>query len=147
MTHPSKDDLDRFLLAQDPVFSQVVEELKAGDKQSHWMWFVFPQLRKLGRSGTAHYFGIEDRDEARAYLDHPVLGPRLKEAFQLMLQHEEKSAEDILGPVDALKLRSSATLFQIVAKDNSLFQQVLDRYYEGNPCPLTFESLQAPWLH
>lgn len=134
-------DLDRFVKAQDPVWDKVRRELAEGEKRSHWMWFVFPQLRGLGRSATAQYYGIADLAEARAYARHPVLGPRLVEAARLVLSHPEKTAEEIFGPVDALKLRSSATLFAHAAPDPAPFRDLLARLFAGAPCPATLSRL------
>ncbi len=124
-------DLERFVLAQAPVFDDVCDELTAGRKQTHWMWFVFPQLRALGRSGTAMHFGLEGRGEARAYWRHPVLGPRLKRCCELVLAVKGKTAHEIFGSPDDLKLRSSMTLFEAVAPEEQAFGEVLQRYYGG----------------
>jgi uncharacterized protein (DUF1810 family) len=124
-------DLERFVSAQDGTYPQALAELTAGRKRSHWMWFVFPQLRGLGASPTAQHYAIADLDEARAYLDHPVLGPRLREAAAALLGVPAGSATDILGYPDDLKLRSSMTLFAAAAADPAVFQAVLDRYYDG----------------
>ena len=132
--------LDRFHAAQAPVIDAALAELRAGRKRTHWMWFVFPQLRGLGRSDTARHYGIADLDEARDYLADPVLGPRLAEAGQAMLAHPDRSAEAILGPVDALKLRSSATLFR-EAGGGAGQQAILDTFYGGGACRATLEML------
>jgi uncharacterized protein (DUF1810 family) len=124
-------DLQRFVAAQDSVYDQVKAELAAGAKTSHWMWFVFPQLKALGRSGTAQRFGIASKAEAEAYLRHPVLGARLKECCSLVLAVEGRSALQIFGSPDELKLRSCLTLFEQVAPHEPLFGQLLDRYYVG----------------
>lgn len=127
-------NLQRFADAQSPVYGQVTRELREGAKRSHWMWFVFPQLKGLGRSAIAERFGIASSGEARAYLAHPVLGPRLRECAGLLRDHPgSEPAETILGFVDAVKLRSSMTLFAAVGDpaDRDLFQAVLDRYYGG----------------
>lgn len=134
-------DLDRFVSAQNGVWPTALAELKAGRKATHWMWFIFPQLRSLGRSGTAKFYGIEDLDEARDYLAHPVLGPRLIEAAQAVTAHEDLDAESIMGPVDALKLRSSATLFLRAGAPE--MQKVLDRFYDGKGCALTLAELKG----
>ncbi|MDD7911148.1 DUF1810 domain-containing protein [Pseudovibrio exalbescens] len=136
-----KTDLLRFVEAQEKVWPTVVSELTLGKKASHWMWFIFPQLRELGRSGTAHFYGIEDLEEAKAYLAHPVLGPRLTEAMALMLSHPDVSAEAVLGPIDAKKLRSSATLFALASQNAAPFAQVLDVFYDGVRCDLTTSLL------
>lgn len=133
-------EAERFLSAQAPVWEQVRAELKAGRKRSHWMWFVFPQLRGLGRSSTAEFYGLDGLEDAEAYLAHPVLGPRLVEAAGLMLAQEGTSAEAILGPVDALKLRSSMTLFAAVPGAPEIFTQVLGAFHEG-PCERTLTML------
>lgn len=125
------DGLHRFVDAQAPVYDEVRDELRAGCKQSHWMWFVFPQLRGLGHSAMAQRYGIASRDEAQAYLQHPVLGARLKECMTLLLTHRDLSAEQILGDTDALKLRSCATLFAAAAPQAPVFDQVLDRFYRS----------------
>jgi uncharacterized protein (DUF1810 family) len=126
-------DLDRFVTAQAPVYANVVAELALGRKQSHWMWFVFPQVRGLGFSPAAQRYGIASVDEARAYLAHPVLGPRLRECVSLMLCHRGQSALDILGSPDDLKLRSSMTLFAQAAPDEPAFKEVLAEFYSGKP--------------
>lgn len=125
------DSLQRFLDAQAPVYEQVCAELQAGEKQSHWMWFIFPQLRGLGLSATAQHYGIASRQEAQDYLRHPVLGERLRHCMALLLVHRGLSAQDILGSTDAMKLRSCATLFAAVDANEPVFRQVLDRYYAG----------------
>jgi uncharacterized protein (DUF1810 family) len=136
-------DLERFVEAQDPVYGTVVDELRAGRKRGHWMWFVFPQLRELGRSPTAMHYGIGSADEAVAYLAHETLGPRLRECAQLVAAVQGRSAEQVMGPVDALKLRSSMTLFANVTDDDRDFVAVLARFYDGEPDPLTVELLGA----
>lgn len=125
------DRLQRFLDAQAPVYEQACAELQAGSKQSHWMWFIFPQLRGLGLSATAQHYGIASRQEALDYWQHQVLGPRLKHGMTLLLAHQGLSAQAIFGATDAMKLRSCATLFAVVAPDEPVFQQVLDQYYAG----------------
>ncbi|GAA4603163.1 uncharacterized protein (DUF1810 family) [Actinoplanes octamycinicus] len=133
-------DLERFVRAQDGVYQQARAELAAGSKRSHWMWFVFPQLAGLGSSPTARAFAIRDLDEARAYLAHPVLGPRLIECAETLLAVEGRTAAQIFGYPDDLKLRSSMTLFAEAATDPGVFRQVLERYYDG-PDPRTRELL------
>lgn len=135
-------DLQRFITAQAPVWDTVSAELRAGDKRSHWMWFVFPQLAVLGRSETARRFGLVGLDDARAYAAHPLLGQRLREACQWLLQAAPgRSSLDILGPPDHLKLRSSMTLFAAAVPDEPLFNAVLARYDDGVPDPLTVDAL------
>jgi uncharacterized protein (DUF1810 family) len=138
------DDLNRFREAQDRVWPQVLAELRDGRKTGHWMWFVFPQLRGLGRSETARLYGIADMEEARAYLADPVLAGRLEQAATALLSHSGLTAEEILGAVDALKLRSSATLFSRAGAGRTalLMHDVLARFYGGRPCPLTDAALR-----
>jgi len=132
--------LQRFVDAQAPVFRQVCAELAAGRKTSHWMWFVFPQLKGLGRSATAQHYGIGSAAEARAYWDHPLLGPRLKQCTELVLAVEGRSAHDIFGPPDDLKFRSCMTLFARITGE-ALFTRALDRYFGGQPDAATLELL------
>ena len=126
-------NLNRFLTAQEPVIQTVLAELKNGCKQSHWMWFIFPQIDGLGFSSTTRYYAIKSLDEARQYLDHPVLGPRLLECTHLVLAIEGKSAREIFGSPDDMKLRSSMTLFARAASPASPFARVLDKYFQGQP--------------
>ena len=128
-------DLSRFVAAQDAggTYARAVGELRAGRKSSHWMWFVFPQLAGLGRSATAQHYAIGSLDEARAYLAHPVLGPRLAECAEALLGVSGRTAVQILGDVDAMKLRSSMTLFQLAAPEENVFTRVLDRFFDGAP--------------
>ena len=135
-------DLQRFVLAQDPVYSQVCAELAAGAKASHWMWFVFPQLKALGRSAIAQHFGIASKAEAEAYWLHPVLGPRLKECSQFVMAVEGKSALEIFHSPDDLKLRSSMTLFAQVAPQEAVFEHVLAKYFGGKGDAATLDLLQ-----
>lgn len=136
-------DYARFLRAQDPVWSSVVAELTLGRKQTHWMWFVFPQLRGLGRSETAIFFGLEDAAAARDFVAHPLLGERLSDACQLLRAHTDKTAEEIFGPVDAMKLRSSMTLFEVTPQLSSCAAEVLDQFFSGKRCELTRERLSS----
>ena len=124
-------DLDRFVSAQDGVYPIAVAELRAGRKTSHWMWFVFPQIAGLGRSDMSRRYAISSLDEAKAYLEHPVLGPRLRECASFVAQAKAQSAEQIFGGIDAQKLQSSMTLFLRAAPDEPLFKQVLDQYFGG----------------
>ena len=124
-------DLTRFVSAQAPVYAQALAELRAGAKSSHWMWFVFPQLKALGRSATARFYGIADAQEADAYWHHPVLGPRLAACTEAMLGLAGKSALQILGSPDDLKFCSSMTLFAQVAPDEPMFRRAIDRYCAG----------------
>lgn len=134
-------NLERFVIAQAPVYDVALAELRAGHKRSHWMWFVFPQHRALGRSPTALRYGMESRDEALAYWLHPVLGPRLRACCEALLALPGITAHEILGSPDDLKLRSCMTLFAQAVPEEPLFQAVLDRYYGGVPDPLTLEVL------
>jgi uncharacterized protein (DUF1810 family) len=136
-------DLRRFADAQDRVYDTVLAELRAGAKRSHWIWFVFPQLRGLGHSATAARYGISSLDEARAYVAHPVLGPRLRECARLVAQIDGRSIEEVVGRPDNLKLRSSMTLFAHAAEDNDDFVAVLDKFYNGIEDPATIEKLAA----
>ena len=132
--------LDRFVTAQDGVYAGALAELRAGRKRGHWMWFVFPQLAGLGRSETARFYAIADLAEARAYLAHPVLGPRLVESARALADLPGHDPVAVLGPVDALKLRSSMTLFAAAGGD-PVFQQVLDKYHAGEPDSATVRIL------
>ena len=134
-------DLERFVTAQEGVMDRVRAELRRGRKASHWMWFVFPQVAGLGSSPTARHYAISGLDEARAYLAHPVLGPRLVECAGLAAAVERGSAQEVFGYPDDLKLRSSATLFARAAPDTPVFGAVLDRYFDGEPDPATLERL------
>ena len=133
--------LSRFVEAQAPVYERVCNELAAGRKQSHWMWFVFPQLKALGRSHTAQHYGIADAQEAAAYWQHPLLGPRLVQCAELVLAVPNRTAHDIFGSPDDLKLRSSMTLFAAVAPEATAFKAVLERYYNGRPDAVTVDLL------
>ena len=134
-------DLDRFLAAQEDAYSRALAELRQGRKQSHWMWFVFPQAAGLGRSETARRYALASREEARAYLAHPILGPRLRECTEAMLGHRGRSAEEILGPTDAMKLRSSMTLFEAAAAEPGLFAAALEAFHDGKRDEATLELL------
>ncbi len=133
--------LDRFLTAQQDTYATALRELSAGWKQSHWMWFIFPQLAGLGFSSTAQFYAIQNIDEAAAYIDHPVLGPRLIECCEAMLLHPDRSARDILGSPDDLKLRSCATLFAQLQPPHPVFGQILTTFYSAHPDPRTLELL------
>ena len=136
-------DLSRFLKAQQGVYEQALEELRRGQKESHWMWFIFPQIDGLGSSATARHYAIKTREEARAYLDHPVLGARLVECCEAILKVHGKSASEIFDFPDDLKLRSSMTLFATVAAGESVFTRVLERYFGGKPDERTISLLDA----
>ena len=142
-SHPEKDefDLDRFVTAQVPVYRQALAELHDGAKRSHWMWFIFPQMAGLGRSAMAQHYGIVSLDEARAYLRHPVLGPRLKECVETMLCHGNRTAHEILGSLDDFKFRSCLTLFIAADPTVPLFRQALYQFYGGETDPRTLDLL------
>lgn len=137
-------DLERFVAAQEPVYRDVVAELRHGRKRSHWMWFVFPQLRGLGGSAMAARYGISSLEEAGAYLRHPVLGPRLRECTQLVNEVQGRSIGEIFGSPDDLKLCSSMTLFARATDDNGDFIALLDKFYGGHQDELTLERLPGP---
>lgn len=140
----SATELERFVRAQQDHYAQALAELAAGRKRTHWIWYVLPQLRELGRSAMAREFGIRDRDEAAAYLAHPLLGPRLVACVQAMLAHTDQSAVAILGEIDAMKFRSCLTLFAQVAGDAPCFAEALDAFYRGQPDPQTLRLLADP---
>lgn len=134
-------DLQRFLDAQASSYETALSEVRNGRKRSHWMWYIFPQLRELGRSSTAQHYGIAGVDEARAYLEHPVLGPRLTSICKAALALEGHSATEIFGRPDDLKLRSCATLFAQIPSADPVFQHLLDKYYDGQPDTQTLKIL------
>lgn len=136
-------DLDRFVTAQNPVYAQALGELRAGRKQGHWMWFVFPQLDGLGHSPTARQFAIKSRAEALEYLAHPLLGARLRECTEALLAVPDPSISAILGSPDDLKFRSSMTLFSELSGPGSVFEKALARFYAGKPDARTLELLAA----
>jgi uncharacterized protein (DUF1810 family) len=133
--------LQRFVKAQDPVYDQVCTELRNGRKESHWMWFIFPQLRGLGHSQMAVKFGIASREEAEAFLKHPILGSRLRECSRLVNQVEGRSINQILGSPDDLKFKSSMSLFASIAPDERVFQEALQKYFDGEFDHWTLERL------
>ena len=139
-------DLRRFVDAQARVFEQVRAELREGRKRSHWMWFVFPQVAGLGHSVMARRYAISSREEAEAYLRHPVLGPRLRECARLVSLVKGRSIGQIFGAPDDMKFRSSMTLFARSTADNAVFEEALRKYFEGKPDPATLERLQGPRL-
>lgn len=144
MTTADPFDLERFVAAQAPDFDHALAELRSGRKRSHWMWYIFPQLRGLGASSMSRFYGISDLAEARAYLSHPLLGPRLREAAEALLLTEGLSAHEIFGSPDDLKLRSSATLFARASMADSPFERLLSKFFDGEPDPATLERLEAP---
>jgi uncharacterized protein (DUF1810 family) len=136
-------DLSRFVDAQEGVYETVLRELEDGQKRSHWMWFIFPQTAGLGLSSMAQRYAITSRREAKAYLEHPVLGPRLNACCSALLQVEGRSAEEIMGYPDFLKLKSSMTLFATVSDGASLFSDVLKKYFSDQPDLRTIELLRG----
>ncbi len=135
------NDLNRFVAAQADTYADALAEVQAGQKQTHWMWFVFPQLRGLGSSDMATLYGVVDADEARRYLAHPVLGPRLIEICSAALAVPERTAKEIFGVPDDAKLQSCATLFAQVAGDERVFEKVLERFFAGVGCERTLEMV------
>lgn len=134
-------NLQRFVEAQNSVYGQVCAELSAGEKRSHWMWFIFPQIRGLGRSGMAERYAISSLDEAKAYLAHQVLGPRLVECTGLVTGVGARTAADIFGWPDDMKFRSSMTLFAACGDESTIFQKALRKYFDGQPDGRTLELL------
>jgi uncharacterized protein (DUF1810 family) len=133
--------IERFIEPQDFLYATALAEIKAGKKSSHWMWFIFPQLRGLGRSAMARIYGIEGLDEAWAYLSHPILSARLTEISEALLQLNTQNPKEILGEIDARKLQSSMTLFALISEDGSVFHRVLARFYNGQMDGRTLEWL------
>jgi uncharacterized protein (DUF1810 family) len=136
-------DLDRFVAAHAEIYGQALAELRAGRKQSHWMWFVFPQIAGLGQSPTARFYAIASAAEARSYLAHPLLGARLAESTLAVLAHRGQSAEAILGAIDAMKLKSSMTLFDAIAADPAPFASVLEAFFDAERDPATLMLLDG----
>jgi uncharacterized protein (DUF1810 family) len=134
-------DLQRFMEAQSICFEEVCNELRAGRKQSHWMWFIFPQLRGLGSRAMAKRYAISSKQEAQAYSENAILGPRLSHCTELVLRVEGRSVQQIFGSPDDLKFRSSMTLFANVASENTIFQDALRKYFGGQPDHLTIKQL------
>jgi uncharacterized protein (DUF1810 family) len=139
IAHPF--DLERFVDAQALVYDEVRRELKVGRKQSHWMWFIFPQIAGLGQSPMSIRFAIASLDEAKAYLAHSVLGARLRECARLTLDVEGRTAREIFGSIDEMKFRSSMTLFARAAPDDDVFQRCIDKYFSAAPDPATSAKL------
>lgn len=135
--------LSRFLSAQQNIYPQVIKELQAGKKTTHWMWFIFPQIEGLGYSSTAKYYSIKDIEEAKEYINHPVLGKRLLECANILLSINNKSAEEIFGYPDYLKLKSCITLFNYVAPEHKVFADVLQKYFAGQQDERTIHILQS----
>ena len=137
-------DLNRFLVGQAPMFDVALSEIRAGRKQSHWMWFIFPQLAGLGTSPISQHYAIKNASEAEAYLRHPVLGPRLVECAEAVLGIEGRTAREIFGAPDDAKLRSSATLFAHVSPPGSVFERLLERYFPEGPDSRTLGAVGGP---
>ena len=137
------NSLDRFLEAQESMYETALKEIKNGEKESHWMWYIFPQLRGLGRSQMAYAYGINGLKEAKAYLNHPVLSAQLIEICEALLEHKNGDIEDILGDIDAMKLRSSMTLFAFISEKNSVFFQVLECFYDGKMDEYTLKLIET----
>ena len=125
------NSLERFVKAQELAYPIALQDIKKGKKRSHWMWYIFPQLRGLGTSTMAHKYGIVDLGETKAYLEHPVLSARLYELCGELLKHKDKSAYDIFGDIDAMKLKSSMTLFALTSKEHTIFDEVLECFFDG----------------
>ena len=136
------NSLDRFLKAQERMYPVALKEIQNGKKESHWMWYIFPQLRGLGKSQMAYTYGINGIEEAKAYLAHPVLSARLFEICEALLKHKDKPAYKILGDVDSMKLLSSMTLFSYISEKGSIFQNVLDIFYKNKKDKITLELIQ-----
>ena len=134
--------LNRFIEAQENMYDIALEEIKNGEKCSHWMWYIFPQLRGLGYSSMSYTYGVEGIEEAREYLAVPILSARLIEISEVLLTHKDKSAYDIFGDVDEMKLQSSMTLFALASDEDSIFHQVLDCFYDGEMDPITVEKVR-----
>jgi uncharacterized protein (DUF1810 family) len=140
---PDPFDLDRFIQAQEPLYPRVIEELRRGRKTTHWMWFIFPQLKGLGRSPTADRYGIASLEEAKSYLQHPTLGARLIECTSLVKGIVGRSAAEIFGGIDCAKFRSSMTLFAEATARDQVFREAITKYFQGEPDGRTLEMLQA----
>ncbi len=136
-------NLERFLSAQETAYPRALAEIRNGQKASHWMWYIFPQLRGLGQSNTAWYFGIEDMAEAKAYLAHPILGGRLREMSGELLKFSASDPKNFFGWIDAAKLRSCMTLFSLADEQEAVFRQVLDRFFDGARDPHTIRLLNT----
>lgn len=141
---PDPFQLNRFVEAQAPIYTEVCAELRVGRKESHWMWFVFPKIDGLGFSGMARFYAVKSIEEASAYLQHQVLGRRLIECTEILLKHHGKSASEIFGFPDDLKLRSSMTLFAVVSEAGSIFHRVVEQFFNGEPDSRTLEWLALP---
>ena len=136
-------DLDRFIEAQNKSYETALAEVRSGRKHSHWLWYIFPQLKGLGYSQTAKYYAIEDLAEATAYLQHSILGKNLVRISKALFELERKTAHEIFGTPDDLKLRSSMTLFAQVRDTHPIFRRIIDKYFDGKPDPVTLEQLET----
>ena len=141
ITNKDPHNLNRFISAQDKVYETVIKELKNGKKQTHWMWYIFPQIDGLGTSATSRHYAIKSIEEAQQYLNHPVLGKRLLECAEIVIALEGKSISEIFGFPDDLKLKSSMTLFAHIAKPGSIFARIIDKYFEGEKDVKTLDIL------
>ena len=135
------NSLDRFVKAQERMYQVALKEIREGKKRSHWMWYIFPQLRGLGTSSMTHTYGISGLDEAKAYLEHPWLSGRLYELCVSLLQHKDKSAYEIFGDIDEMKLKSSMTLFALTSEDYTIFDQVLECFFDGERDAITIKLI------
>lgn len=136
------NSLNRFLEAQEEMYATALQEIKHGEKESHWMWYIFPQLRGLGRSDMAYIYGINGIEEAKAYLEHPVLSARLIEISEALLEHPDEIIEDLIGDLDVVKLQSSMTLFASISEADSVFYKVLDCFYDGEVDSVTLNYIK-----
>ena len=137
------NSLDRFIKAQELAYPIALRGIKNGKKRSHWMWYMFPQLRRLGRSSMAHAYGIEGLDEAKAYLEHPVLSGRIYELCGELLKHKDKTALEIFGDIDEMKLKSSMTLFALTSEDYTIFDEVLEHFFGGEMDEVTVKLING----
>lgn len=136
------NSLNRFIKAQERAYTTALKEIKNGEKKSHWIWFIFPQLRGLGRSDMAYKYGINGIEEAKEYLSHPILSERLIEVTETLLTHKDKDIYDIMGDIDDMKLHSSMTLFALASEENSVFHQVLECFYNGEMDEYTIKLIK-----
>ncbi|MDR6763979.1 uncharacterized protein (DUF1810 family) [Flavobacterium sp. 2755] len=139
----SNNDLSRFLDAQNKLYLTALAEIKKGKKETHWMWFIFPQIKGLGTSDTSNLYAIADLKEASEFLEHPILGKHLIEISEILLTFKRKSADGIFGDLDARKLRSSMTLFSMAENTNPIFQEILDAFFSGESDPLTISIINS----
>lgn len=136
------NSLNRFIKAQERAYTTALKEIRNGEKESHWIWFIFPQLRGLGRSDMAYKYGINGIEEAKEYLSHPILSERLIEVTEALLTHTDKNIYDIMGDIDDMKLHSSMTLFALASEENSVFHQVLECFYNGEMDEYTIKLIK-----